>query len=178
MSSFFAFLGLGVGGAALFLASALNRGASKLEGAARARVRQRFAQRASMATSDLLSSASIPVDLRGAATDLVTRVGSVLGVDPGTLRAEDRLGEVLRVNSEELPSIKSDDWGQAGLPMYIVVHTYDLMHLVETYSDRLKWKAKWASLPAPPRNEEQWIDLILVMTVGEFLSFFAPLAKN
>jgi hypothetical protein len=108
----------------------------------------------------------------------VTQVGSVLGVDPGVFRAEDQLGVLLRGEADELPSIDSNQWRGAGLPMHVTVHSYDVMHLVETFSDRSKWKARWASLKKPPRNEEQWIDLILAMTMGEFLNFFAPLAKK
>jgi hypothetical protein len=178
MSGWFVLLALSVGAGALLLANRLNRGTIRIERAAQARVRERLAQRVPRPTLDLLRDASLPVDLHSTATALVTRAGLVLGVDPCLLRAEDRLGEILRVDAEELPSIQPDEWRRAGLPMRVTVHSYDLMHLVETFSNRSKWKARWASIPGPPRNEEQWIDRILAMTVGEFLNFFAPLGKT
>lgn len=152
--------------------------ASRIDAAARRRVQERMGERASLPPAALLQDAGIPgADWEAAAT-LLSGLGEVLGVDPNRLRAQDRLSEVLRVDSVELPGLGPDDWKRAGLTTHIVVFAYDIMHLVERFSDRRAWKKKWTSLPDPPRKEEDWVDLILEMRLGEFLAFFTPLAGS
>lgn len=154
-----------------------SRGAGRIEDAAEHQVRRRLAERASVEVQQLLEQGSVPPALLSAATSLVEQFAKILGVEAGQLRATDRLEDLLRVEAHELPSINSRDWKRAQLDKTIVVHAYDIMHLVETSSDRSKWKQKWSSLPTPPQSEEQWIKTILSMDIAEFLLFFAPLRK-
>jgi len=156
----------------------LNSTVSRIDKAAKERVRQRLAQRTEVAIPDLLEQAAVPSGLRDVATNLAIQLGRILGSEAGVLRADDRLDVLLRVDAQELPSISADEWGEARLKQRLIVHSYDIMHLVETFSDGDKWKQKWTTLAIRPQSEEQWIDLILVMTVGEFLNFFAPLARG
>lgn len=140
-------------------------------------MQERLAARTPAELGSLLTDAGTSQSFRSAATVLATRLGAVLEIDPKLLRANDQLGDLLRIHSDELPFVTSQEWAESGLEGSVVVCSYDIMHIVETQSDKAKWRAKWASLPAPPRNEEAWIDLILSMSVGEFLSFFAEIAK-
>lgn len=157
--------------------SIVSGSAGRIERLGRERVRERLAAHTPADVESLLTDAGTPDGLISAARALATRLGAVLDVDPRLLRASDQLGDLLRVRADELPSVSSLDWAEAGLKDSIVVFSYDIMHMVETQSDKAKWRAKWDSLTPPPRSEEAWIDLILSMSVGEFLSFFAEIAK-
>lgn len=155
-----------------------SRGINQIYHAAEERVRQRLNVRDPIPASQILADSGLDSSLIREGTTLINNLAKLLGVDAARLRADDRLEDLVRVNAQELTSVSPDSWRRAGLRGFIVVHVYDIMHMVETFSDYHKWKEKWASLLNPPRNEEQWIDLILDMTVSEFVNFFAPLAKR
>lgn len=171
-------IAIGVGIAAFLLPTRMNRIATKITRAAKRRVRERLADRSPASIDDILDGSLVKSSSRGDAVDLLARVGAVLGVDPAVLRADDRLGALLEVRAEEMPSITSSEWRSAGLHGRVVVHIYDIVHIISRYSDRRRWNEKWRSLEDPPESEEESIDLILAMTIRDFLEFFAPLAKK
>lgn len=158
--------------------SIVSGSAGRIERLGRDRMRARLARRTPAEIASLLSDARTPLGTQPAAFGLATHLGEVLGVDPRMLRANDRLDDILRVRSDEVPEVSGREWTASGLKGSIVVCSYDIMHLVETSADQTKWRAKWASLGTPPRNEEAWIDIILSMSVGEFLNFFGEIAKD
>jgi hypothetical protein len=47
------------------------------------------------------------------------------------------------------------------------------MWIVEQEGDRRGWTAQRATLPNPPRSEDEWIDRMTEMRLDEFLRFFA-----
>ena len=55
----------------------------------------------------------------------------------------------------------------------VEVFGYDIMYLVETRSERRLWNLQRNLLERPPQSEDEWIDLIMTMTVGDFVTYFA-----
>ncbi|PZA14234.1 hypothetical protein DNK49_22965 [Azoarcus communis] len=54
----------------------------------------------------------------------------------------------------------------------------ELLEKVVALSDKRLWDQKWRDNPELPRNEDDLLDLITKMSVGEFLRFFSPLIKS
>jgi hypothetical protein len=139
--------------------------------AAEQTARGRLLARGPGRAADLLALA--PSAHAAVAQRLAAGLAAALGVPADRLRAADRLEALLRVTRDELPEISAEDWRDSGLAGAIQVHPYDVMWLVESTASRQGWAAQRATLPAPPRTEEEWIDCILGMRVDEFLRFFA-----
>jgi hypothetical protein len=179
MKHMVALLALAVGFAAALIARPSNRSLRKIERLARARMVSRLESREPIPVARIVQE-SLPGNGQHAerANALIISLAKLLQVEPTSLRPDDRLGELLKVTAEEIPEVSLDEWDHTGLKKFIVLGAYDLMHLVEAWSDRKSWSRKRDSLVQPPRNEEEWLDLILDMSVADFLRFFAPLAKG
>lgn len=168
-------MGVAVGVARL--AEWLNRGQTRIIHAAEAEVRRRLDHREHVAPESILEASGIPADLAGPAMDLLRGLSQVIGIDPGRLRPDDVLGDLLRVGRNDLPEVSARDWEKAEFHEFVEVHSYDIMYLVEQHSDWKRWRENYNQMANPPRNEEEWIDLIMSMTMSEFLSTFAPMSK-
>ncbi|HSM18584.1 MAG TPA: hypothetical protein VK845_16475 [Gemmatimonadales bacterium] len=86
------------------------------------------------------------------------------------IQPEERLVDLLRVSRKELPSISDKDWELAGLGEYVEPYADDLMYLFEHGSDRDAWSGLWKTISPRPKNEEEWIDHLMRLTVNEFVT--------
>ena len=55
--------------------------------------------------------------------------------------------------------------------------SYELVEGIAALSDKRRWQERWKERPDLPRNEDKLADLIMQMTIGELLKFFAPLVR-
>ncbi len=137
-------------------------------------VRQRLAMRPVTSVETILSECGVQPGRKAAALRLLVGLEEVIGIEPGHLMPSDRLGDLMRVRKEELgPELSLRSWEKAGLKDFIEAFSYDIMHLVERLSTRAGWKRKWKELSPRPRNEEGWLNMIMAMTLCEFLLFFS-----
>jgi hypothetical protein len=156
----------------------MNKGIREIGRSAKECVRQRLVLRPVTSIETILSECGVQSGREAAASRLFVGLGDVIGVEPGRLRPNDRMGELLRVRKEELgPGLSIRAWEKAGLKDFIEVFSYDIMYLVEKLSTRAGWNKKWGEFNPRPRNEEESIDRIMEMTLCEFLLFFSEAMK-
>ena len=141
--------------------------------AAERRARARVASRPTVGPDEIVAASVSDAALRPHAVRLLRDLAAALGVEPGALRPEDRLADLLTVRRPDLPEVSDADWAATGLRDRVQVHVYEIMHLVEGLATREGWRRQWATLAPRPRDEEEWIDAIAAMRVDEFLRFFA-----
>lgn len=140
---------------------------------AEAIVRSRLAGRAPWAPEKVLAECGLSPDLVPRSMILLERLAEVLQIDPGRLRGSDRIGDLLRVPVRALSDAAANTWRRRAGGDHVEVFGYDLMYLVETLSDREAWRLEWSRLEHPPRVEDEWIDRMMTLSVGEFLEYFA-----
>jgi hypothetical protein len=148
-----------------------NRAITRVERAGRERVAERLKTRSRQSVDSLVARAGIP-EAKG--REVIEELARILGVSPGVLRAQDRLHELCRVSSAELPYVAAEDWEASGFSEQMVeIGGYDIIYLAETQTSKSAWKAYWDGLDPHPGSEEQWIDIFMGMRVDEFLRFTA-----
>lgn len=156
----------------------MRTGIWQIERLARDRVAGRLAVRSALAPAAILSECEVDELDKEAARSLLLELAGIVNVEPGHFRADDLLGKLLRVTREELdPAPTADAWRRAGLTDQIEVFGYDIMSMVERLSTKAAWRRKWQELSPRPRSEEDWLNRIMSMTLGEFLRFFAATAR-
>lgn len=136
---------------------------SKVLDAARARVRDRLLTR---------PEAPLAVHDPSAAASAVALAG-ILGVKIEHLRLDDRLQDILRVHRDDLPADVRAMMGKLGLREVIDPFAFDLLDLVERRFREQRARAQRLAFHPIPKNEEEWIDRILSMTVNELLTAIA-----
>lgn len=148
--------------------------AHKIYRAAAEVVRSRICDRPVIPVETLITGLSIPVGFHGRAASIWSAVAKLWGVGEGQLRADDRFAEVCRVVRSDLPDLPPSAWEEAGLKVGLDVHPYDLMHIAERALDREEWEEVRLSVSQdPPSTEEAWVELIMTMTLGEFVAAFS-----
>jgi len=156
----------------------MNKGIRQIGRSAKECVRQRLVLRSETSVETILSECGVQQGREAAASRLLVGLGDIIDIEPGRLRPNDRLGELLRVSKEELgPGLSIGDWERAGLKNFIEVFSYDIIYLVEKLSTRAGWNKMWGELNPRPRNEEESINKIMGMTLCEFLLFFSEAMK-
>lgn len=150
----------------------------RLTAQAEQHVRERLDRRPIWPVDALLERSGVEARLRTRANLLLEMLATVLRVDPGTLRPDERLTEMLCVSGGALGPGSTEVLARYGPQEAIEVFGYDILHLLETKSDPELWTKQWSSLPSQPKGEDDRLDVILAMTLGEFLSFGAAMLPN
>jgi hypothetical protein len=120
----------------------------------------------------------VPPALAPRARRLLTALGASLQLDVDRLRPTERLVDVLTVTPNELRTVTKAEFRRTGLTSFVQSFPYDIMYVLEKSADRQLWREARRTLPRPPKNEEQWIDTFMGMTVVDFLSFFASAMRQ
>ncbi|GAC1480171.1 MAG: hypothetical protein NVS1B4_25220 [Gemmatimonadaceae bacterium] len=143
---------------------------ARLLNSAAALVRERLRHRPPMPISDVGADASVGVT-RASRDALIEGLASAIGVEARCLRLDDRLQDILRVHRDELPPDHQKLMTKIGLHDFIDPLAFDLLAFVErrigNNQSRLARFKPW------PKNEGQWIDRILRMTVADLVDALA-----
>lgn len=151
-----------------------NADLSDAQREAKARARARLLERNRLALNALLDQCGIEADGAARATAVLAGLANVLELDAGYLRAEDRIGDVLRVPHAEL-SVSA----QAALRKHQIgdpleVGSYDFLAALDKIVSRREWRVVWASIQPQPRSDEDWLDAFGDLTVRGFVQLLAP----
>ena len=145
---------------------------AKIEEAAREKVLCRLRSRPKLSVPEVIETCGLDHEQGRRAEMILESMESVLGIPTAGISPNDRLRDVFRVYKSEFDAIPAG-WDRTQLGDYIEVFAYDLMNMLERLSTRSAWAEKRLKLPSPPSNEEEWIDLVLEMTLCDFLRFFS-----
>jgi len=141
-------------------------------------IRLRFTQRDRLQVDNLLDRAGLHGRLRPRAKKLVERLSAAIEVDPGLIRLEDRVSDLVAVNKDELGPEHLKLWDEEGLDERVGDTVYlfaqDVFEvLMKTYR-RPEWKALWAHVPEDkrPRKEGDWLALIKDRSIRDLIDLF------
>lgn len=104
-------------------------------------------------------------------TKFLDRLQRDLRLDPYLMSPDETMADLFRIAREEMPVETAPAWEKLGFRTHVEPFAYDLMAAFEKSTDKAKALETWNSLTKPPRNEDQWIDLLMRMKVGEFVRF-------
>lgn len=150
------------------LFSSLNRKTVDRVSTARNRLRKQASALRPYSVSEFLKDAGLAEDDH--------RAHALLGVLAGMLEVEpDKLAHNYQMRDLLVISIDSDGQNQQ---QTIDPFSCELLEKVVALSDKRLWDQKWSDKPELPRIEEDLLDFITKMSVGEFLRFFSPLIKS
>lgn len=142
---------------------------ARLIAAAEQVVRTRLRQRSPAAPVSTVS--------RGGASsegEAVTQwFASMIGVGTEHLRDDDRLGDILRVQRSELPEDVRPLLEKFGLGDFVSVYGFEILDHVEDRTAKDRSIIARAPFVPLPRSEDEWMDRIMSMTVGELLTALA-----
>lgn len=150
------------------LFSSLNRKTVDKISTAKNGLRKQASALRPYSVSEFLQNAGIADDDHRAHA-LLRVLAGVLEVEPDKLAHDYPMRDLLVI------SIDSDGNNQS---QAIDPFSCELLEKVVALSDKRLWDKKWSDQPELPRNEEDLLDLITKMSVGEFLRFFSPLIKS
>jgi hypothetical protein len=145
---------------------------SKVSTAAKARVRDRLRERPKEPITNSIT-AQIPASDSKTATTLANDLAVLIGVDVEHLRAGDRLRNILRVHTDELPENVRPLVPRVGLGDVVDPFAFSLLDFVEKRIGKDRSRMQRPAFMPRPKNEEQWIERILDMTVADFLTALA-----
>src|SRR6185437_2559835 len=103
----------------------------------------------------------------------VAAFAEIIGVDAALIRPDDRLGELLCVSQNELPENLHPLMMKFGFKGCICVHAFDLLQHVEERVASDRTIADRPTFQPLPRSEDEWLDRLMAMTVGEFVRALA-----
>jgi hypothetical protein len=155
-----------------------NKEATDVVKYAKQRIRDRLAQREVISAQSLLDQCQLDTESVIGARVLLSRLGEALQIAPGTLRPSDKFSEVFRVPHSDLGGAASSVLTRYRYPDPIEPFSYDVLYVVDTTSTKAKWEKQRVTLTSPPNNEDEWLDLIMAMSLQDFLRFFGPMAKT
>lgn len=156
------------------LATLMNRPSRKVERHARQVVSERLSRREMMSVADLVSGLAVHTGARPAVTVALERLAGAIGISPGRLRADDVVRDIVRVRRTELPQRLQLEWAKTDLGEFLDVRIYEVLHALEQTVGRGEWSRALQRVPEGkrPRSEEEWIELILPLTLREVVVLF------
>jgi hypothetical protein len=136
--------------------------------AAKIRIRERLTHRSRL---DLGPPRRARTRITQRANAVVEQIASLIGVDASQLQPEDHLREILRVSQAELPQDVQALMPQFGLSGVIDPSAFDLLDFVEksVAGDR----SKLNRFRPMPRDDSEWLERILDMTLSELAEALA-----
>lgn len=93
----------------------------------------------------------------------------IVGVDPDHLRPDDRLGDILCVGRDELPVDVQPLFQKFGLRDHIIVRGTEILDHVERRAGVDQAILNREPFVPAPRNEDEWMERVMGMTVEELL---------
>lgn len=145
--------------------------ASELSNAAKAHVRARLRDRPIVPVIQGVGEKGLALVPQTEA--LIQILAKLIGVDVNHLRIEDQLRETLRVHRNELPVSIQGLMTKVGLTDVIDPFSFDLLNFVEERISQDQRRLERPSFLPSPKDEEEWIDRIMDMTVAQFLQSLA-----
>ncbi len=97
------------------------------------------------------------------------QLASIVGVDRDHLRPDDRLGDILRVDGDELPVDVRPLLQKFGLRDHIIVRGTEILDYVERRAGADRGILNREPFAPAPRNEDEWMERIMDMTVEQLL---------
>lgn len=139
----------------------------------------RVSDREPLELQTLVSECEISGPGKNVALCILERFQELTEFPVGRLRPADKLGEVFRVSREDLNRIgiiavqRFTLW-PVGEPLgpFFIAFGYEIVEAAGDCTTRRGWKRQRLALPKPPRNEAEWVETSLEMTLREFLQFF------
>ena len=101
------------------------------------------------------------------------KLARCIGVDSGQLRPDDRLGEILRVYEGELPPHARPLLRKFGHSDHILIGGFAILDHVEQRMAEVRSIVRERPFVPSPKSEDEWMDRIMGMTVGELLTVLA-----
>lgn len=145
--------------------------------AASAAIRQRLAGRDPIAPEEFFRQCGLPSEQHEAGKLFLERLRRDLQLDPYRMRPNEPMAALFQIAREDIPIEVASAWDKLGFRTHVEPFAYELMWAFEKTSDKVKVEETWKALPEPPRSEDQWIDLFMKMTVGEFARFVVNTMK-
>ena len=161
-----------------YVTNRLNKDSQDLIETAESIVMTKLANRDVISAQKVVQQCSIPNDLQANAVAILNGLAKILRQGVNKLHADDLLSDVLQVKRSEFGSSYAKVWEKSGLKKHISVYSDDVFTFFETHTNAEKWSETWSSLESPPRNEDEWIDLIESMSVCDLLNYFAPMFEK
>jgi len=170
-------------GVVIFVQKVVNKSLNQAEKKAGEHVRNRVSQRERIHVEDFIDSLNIrDVHLRLEAKTLIENIAKVINVNPGLLRPNDRLVELVRVYPSDLGAEGQKAWKKAKrmLREHLDVGIYGISDEIEQFTDLEALDNNLIKLPEDkrPKSEEEWIELILPMTLEEVIRFFGERTRE
>lgn len=145
---------------------------------AEARARERIALRAPWTIEEVVRACELSQALNRRGALLLSGLAEIVEVNPGAFRPDDRLGDLLRVNRNELDIEAAQILSRDGIGKYVEVFGYRIVDLIQKLSVPSRWGKQMGNLASVPRSEDEWIDMIMEMSICEFLQFFSPALQD
>ena len=134
-------------------------------------VRARLQGRDTLDPDSFLAACALPPDRFPSAKRFMARLGKDLAINPYRMRPDDSMSSLFRVSREEIPRGMSSAWDAHGLGTHVQPLSDDLMWAFSKATDAKRSYHVWKSLDNPPQSDEEWANLFMSMTVGEFVRF-------
>ncbi|MBX3134186.1 MAG: hypothetical protein KF689_12465 [Gemmatimonadaceae bacterium] len=145
---------------------------TKLLRAAEAQVRERLRQRPMIPlVESVVGSAGLEDE--SAVSSLAAELAKVIGVEVGHLRPTETLRESLRVHRNELGSEIGKLMTKVGLDDVVDPFAFGLLDLVERKFREKPTRVESVFFAPAPKNEDEWVERILDLTVADFLRALA-----
>lgn len=138
---------------------------------ARELLRLRLSQRESMPTSEFLSACQTKEVASKGAEWILGELGTLLRVQPGHFRPQDRLGALLSFSADDLGAGAATVLEKYGLEQ-LEVCGEDVLWMLTKVADAEVWECYWRSLAVRPRTDDEWINLLMGMTLCELVNTF------
>ena len=145
---------------------------TKLLRAAEAQVRERLRQRPMIPLVESVVGSAGPED-ESKVSSLAAELAEVIGVDVGHLRPSETLRESLRVHRDELGSEIGMLMPKVGLDDVVDPFAFGLLDLVERKFRERPTRVESQFFAPTPKNEDDWVERILDLTVADFLRALA-----
>jgi hypothetical protein len=143
-----------------------NRRRRSLERLARRVVLQRFSQRSRLQIGSILDHCGIREEDQLTAGELLREIANIIEVPVETLRPDDRLGRLCKVELTEMHVEKGP-----GVTGPVFHRYYEFLHLLERNLDETQWTRFLAAVGAKPASEEHIVDCFLENRLADNLRF-------
>ena len=113
----------------------------------------------------------------GAGPVLLRALARALGVEPGLLRANDLLEALFDIALEARTLVPREEWSALDPPDGIEPLPAALLDELHRVTDPSRWEELAATITPPPRNDSQWLNVMLGLRVDEWVRTYAPAVK-
>jgi hypothetical protein len=138
---------------------------------ARELARSRLSQREIISTSELLTACETREIQRTGAQVVLRELAILLGVEPGQLRPRDQLRALFTFDADDLGPGAADVLQKYGLSQ-LEVCGEDILWMLTKVADTEVWARFRNSLTYRPHNDDEWIDVLMGMTVCQLVNTF------